>query len=95
MVLKVEASDVFFLLILADCMFVVCFFVWLVRVSVTTLYKGCTGRPTLPGSICAIATRFAVPSSTVSRAWRRFQETDSYSKRPGQSCRRSISHEHD
>lgn len=45
----------FFLLILADCMFVVCFFVWLVRVSVTTLYRGCTGRPTLPGSICAMA----------------------------------------
>ncbi len=34
--------------------------------------------------ICAIARRFAVSPSTVSRAWGRFQETGSYSGRAGQ-----------
>ncbi|MCJ8747777.1 hypothetical protein PDJAM_G00157360 [Pangasius djambal] len=40
-------------------------------------------------SIRAIARRFAVSPSTVSRAWRRFQETGSYSRRAGQG-RRSL-----
>ncbi len=31
--------------------------------------------------------------STVSRAWRRFQETGSYSERHGQDCRRSLTHQ--
>ncbi len=35
-------------------------------------------------SICAIVRRLAVSPSTVSRAWRRFQETGSYSRRAGQ-----------
>ena len=46
-------------------------------------------------SIRAIARRFAVSPSTVSRAWRRFQETGSYSRRVGQSRRRSLTHQQD
>ncbi len=44
-------------------------------------------------SIFAIARRFVVSPSTDSRAWRRFQETGSYSERPGQDCRRSLTHQ--
>jgi len=36
-----------------------------------------------------------VSPSTVSRAWRRFQETGSYSRRAGQSRRRSLTHQQD
>ncbi len=43
-------------------------------------------------SIRANARKFAVSPSTVSRAWRRFQETGSYSRRAGQSRRRSLIH---
>jgi len=46
-------------------------------------------------SIRAIARRFAVSPSTVSRAWRRFQETGSYSRRAGQGRRRSLTHQQD
>ncbi len=46
-------------------------------------------------SIHAIARRFAVSPSTVSRAWRRFQETGSYSRRAGQGRRRSLTHQQD
>ncbi len=46
-------------------------------------------------SICAIARRCVVSPSTVSRAWRRFQETGSYSERPGQDRRRSLTHQQD
>lgn len=46
-------------------------------------------------SICAIARRFAVSPSTVLRAWRRFQETGSYSGRAGQGRRRSSTHQQD
>ncbi|KAG2456868.1 TCB2 transposase, partial [Polypterus senegalus] len=46
-------------------------------------------------SIRTIARRFAVSPSTVSRAWRRFQETGSYSRRAGQGRRRSLTHQQD
>ena len=46
-------------------------------------------------SIFAIAERFAVSPSTVSRAWRRFQETGSYSRRAGQGHKRSLTHQQD
>uniref|UniRef100_A0A8C4TJ22 Transposase n=1 Tax=Erpetoichthys calabaricus TaxID=27687 RepID=A0A8C4TJ22_ERPCA len=46
-------------------------------------------------SIRAMARRFAVSLSTVSRAWRRFQETGSYSRRAGQGRRRSLTHQQD
>ncbi len=46
-------------------------------------------------SIRAIARRFAVSPSTVSRVWRRFQETSSYSRRAGQGCRWSWTHQQD
>ncbi len=46
-------------------------------------------------SIRAIARRFAVSPSTVSRAWRRFQVTGSYSRRAGQCRRRSLAHQED
>ncbi len=46
-------------------------------------------------SIRAIARRFAVSPSTVSRAWRRSQETGSYSRRAGQGRRRSLTHQQD
>ncbi len=46
-------------------------------------------------SIRAIARRFAVSPSTVSRAWRRSQETGSYSSRAGQGRRRSLTHQQD
>ncbi len=46
-------------------------------------------------SICAIARRFAVSPSTVSRAFKRFQETGSYSRRAGQGRRRSLTHQQD
>ena len=92
----------FFLLIFSDCFSLV---LHLARVSVTTgsmrgyldpievaqavqlLQEGT--------SIRAIARRFAVSPSTVSRAWRRFQETGSYSRRAGLDCRRSLTHQQD
>ncbi len=46
-------------------------------------------------SIRAIPRRFAVSPSTVLRAWRRFQETGSYSRIAGQGCRRSLTHQQD
>ncbi|TWW73864.1 Transposable element [Takifugu flavidus] len=46
-------------------------------------------------SIPAIARRFAVSPSTVSRAWRRFQETGSYSRRAGKGPRRSLNPQQD
>ena len=39
--------------------------------------------------------RFNVSPSTISRTWRRFQETGSYSRRAGQGCRRSSTHQQD
>lgn len=41
-------------------------------------------------STCAIVRWFAVSPNTVSRAWRRFQESESYSRRAGQGWRRSL-----
>ena len=46
-------------------------------------------------SMRAVARRFDVSPSTISRAWRRFQETGSYSRRAGQGRRRSSSHQQD
>ena len=40
-------------------------------------------------SIRAVARRFTVSPSTVSRAWRRYQETSSYTRRAGQGCKRA------
>ena len=39
--------------------------------------------------------RFNVSPSTISRTWRRFQETGSYSRRAGQGRRRSSTHQQD
>ncbi len=62
MVLQVEATDIFFLLIFSDSFSL---FLHLARVSATTdsmrlygPYRGFTGRPNPP--VCAIARRFAV-----------------------------------
>lgn len=44
-------------------------------------------------SIHAIARRFAVSPRIVSRAWQRFQETGSYSRRAGQGHLRSLTHQ--
>lgn len=38
---------------------------------------------------------FFVSPSTVSRAWKRFYETDSYSRRGGPGCRRPLTHQQD
>ena len=43
----------------------------------------------------AVARRFDVSPSTISRTWRRFQETGSYSRRAGQGHRRSSTHQQD
>ena len=43
----------------------------------------------------AVARRFDVSPSTISRTWRRFQETGSYSRRAGQGRRRSSTHQQD
>ncbi|KAI3352231.1 hypothetical protein L3Q82_005581 [Scortum barcoo] len=43
----------------------------------------------------AAARRFNVSPSTISRTWRRFQETGGYSRRAGQGRRRSSSHQQD
>ena len=43
----------------------------------------------------AVARRFDVSPSTISRTWRRFQETGSYSRRAGQGGRRSSTHQQD
>lgn len=45
-------------------------------------------------SIRAIARRFAVSPSTISRQWRTFLEIDSNTVRAGQARRRSLSHQH-
>lgn len=102
MVLQVEATDIFSLLICSDCFSLV---LHLVRVSVTTGSMRRYLDPTEVAqavqliqdgtSIRAIARRFAVSPSTVSRAWRRFQETGSDSRRAGQGRRRSLTHQQD
>ncbi len=99
MVLQVEATDIFSLLIFSDCSSLV---LHLARVTVTTGSMRQYLDPTEVAqavqllqdgtSIRAIARRFAVSPSTVSRAWRRFQETGSYSRRDGQGRRRSLTH---
>lgn len=43
----------------------------------------------------AAARRFNVSPSTISRTWRRFQETGGYSRRAGQGCRRSSTPQQD
>lgn len=43
----------------------------------------------------AAARRFNVSHSTISRTWMRFQETGIYSRRAGQGCRRSSTHQQD
>ena len=43
----------------------------------------------------AVARRFDVSPSTISRTWSRFQETGSYSRRAGQGRRRSSTHQQD
>ncbi len=96
----------FSLLIFSDCF--ICFFLLvlhLARVSVTTGSMRRYLDPTEVAqavqllqdgtSLRAIARRFAVSPSTVSRAWRRFQETGSYSRRPAQGRRRSLTHQQD
>ena len=44
---------------------------------------------------CCIARRFAVSPSTVSRAWRRYQETGHYMRRAGQGRRRATTQQQD
>ena len=46
-------------------------------------------------SICAVARRFAVCPSSVSRAWRRYQETSSYTRGAGQGLRRASTQQQD
>ena len=103
MVLQVEATDIFFpLLISSDSFSPV---LHLARVTVTTVSMRRYLDPTEVAqavqllqdgtSIHAIARRFAVSPSTISRAWRRFQETGSYSRRAGQGHRRSTTHQQD
>ena len=46
-------------------------------------------------SIHAVARRFAVSPSTVSRAWRRYQETGRYTRRAGQGRRRASTQQQD
>ncbi|KAJ8332732.1 hypothetical protein SKAU_G00425210 [Synaphobranchus kaupii] len=46
-------------------------------------------------SIRAVARRFAVSPSTVSRAWRRYQETGRYMRRAGQGRRRATTQRQD
>lgn len=46
-------------------------------------------------SIRAVARRFAVSPSTVSRAWRRYQETGRYTRRAGQGRRRASTQQQD
>ncbi|KAJ8377134.1 hypothetical protein SKAU_G00077140 [Synaphobranchus kaupii] len=46
-------------------------------------------------SIHAVARRFAVSPSTVSRAWRRYQETGHYTRRAGQGRRRASTQQQD
>ncbi len=82
----------FSLIIFSDCFSLV---LHLASVSVTSIrqYLDPTRAVQLlqdGTSICAIARRFAVSPSTVSRAWRRFQKTDSYSRRTRQGRRRSL-----
>ncbi|KAI4872222.1 hypothetical protein NFI96_000670 [Prochilodus magdalenae] len=43
----------------------------------------------------AVARRFAVSVSVVSRAWRRYQETGQYSRRYGGGCRRATTQQQD
>ncbi len=96
MVLQVEATDISSLLIFSDCFSIV-----LHLGSVSLLgawgYTWTLQRFHMPSkssrdgtSMRAIARRFAMCPSTVSRAWRRFQETGSYSRRAGQGHRRYI-----
>ena len=95
-----EVSDIFSLLTFSDCFSLV---LHLARVSVTT---GCTRRYLDPikvaqavqllqdgTSTLVIARSFAMSPSTVSRAWGRFQETGSYSRKVGQGRRRSLTHQ--
>ncbi len=104
MVLQVEATYVFFfsILIFSDCFSLI---LHLARVSVTT---GSMRRYLDPTEVAqavqllqdgtstrAIARRFAMSPSTVSRAWRSFQETGSYSRRAEQGRRRSLAHQQD
>ncbi|KAJ8356805.1 hypothetical protein SKAU_G00195990 [Synaphobranchus kaupii] len=46
-------------------------------------------------SIREVARRFAVSPSTVSRAWRRYQETGRYTRRAGQGHRRKSTQQQD
>ncbi len=69
----------------------------LARVSITTgPYRGCTGNSfRMAHQYMPFARRFAVSPSTVTRAWRRFQETGSYSWRALQGHRTSLTHQLD
>ena len=55
--------------------------------AVLAAQSGCTGGPAPPG--WHIPRSFAVSPSTVSVAWRRYQETGSYTRRAGQGCTRA------
>ena len=46
-------------------------------------------------SMCTVARRFAVSPSTVSRAWRRYQETGQYTRRRGGGRRRTTTQPQD
>ena len=46
-------------------------------------------------SMRTVARRFDVSPSTVSRAWRRYQETGQYTRRPGQGRRRTTTQRQD
>ena len=77
----------------------------LARVIITTGSMGRFLNPTEVAQIVqllqdgtstrAVARSFDVSPSTISRTWRRFQETGSYSRRAGQGRRRSSTHQQD
>lgn len=59
-----------------------------------TAHSGCTGSRA-PPAWDIHQRRFAVFSSTVTRAWRRYQETGIYCRKPGQGGRRTSTNNQD
>ncbi len=93
MVLQVEATDIFslpsFLTVFHSFAFGYQCQYWMHEVIPGTLQRlqRQSNSSRMATSIRVIARRLSVSPSTVSRAWRRFQETGSYSRRAGQGRR--------
>ncbi|KAI3362979.1 hypothetical protein L3Q82_011653 [Scortum barcoo] len=56
---------------------------------------GSAAHPGWHINVRAVARRFAVSVSVVSRAWRRYQETGQYIRRRGGGCRRATTQQQD